>query len=405
MKRGHLSQFFSGVASKTLSVVETNPSASHQHELNGVNGLITILGEASDQAIRYPAKFLYLNDDSESAVAAECEVSWYDSRRKHPTRTEHRLYFPTNEVMERATQGDLLILGRQQNDSLLIAVVESGSTTANQMRWLFGLEENDTRCRVKSEDETDALQVGFAGRFILEQLGIELEESETDYLQDMLDRFGGGFPSTKVFSAFARETLTGVSSLDNPDEAIVRWVEQEEILFRTLERHIVAQRLVEGFGSDVDAFVAFSLSVQNRRKSRAGHALENHLEAVFLEHDTQYSREKVTENRTKPDFVFPGIEDYHTVEFPSECLTMLGVKQTCKDRWRQVLSEAQRIRDKHLLTLEPSISVNQTEEMQAHNLQLVVPLEIQDSYRPDQQQWLMSLAEFLELLRDREPFD
>lgn len=46
--------------------------------------------------------------------------------------------------------------------------------------------------------------------------------------------------------------------------------------------------------------------------------------------------------------------------------TMLGVKSTCKDRWRQVLSEAKRIDNKHLATLEPGISENQTAEMQAH---------------------------------------
>lgn len=54
-------------------------------------------------------------------------------------------------------------------------------------------------------------------------------------------------------------------------------MEQEELLFRTLERHIVSTRLKEGFGNeklDVDVFISFSLSVQNRRKSRVGYALE-----------------------------------------------------------------------------------------------------------------------------------
>ncbi len=55
---------------------------------------------------------------------------------------------------------------------------------------------------------------------------------------------------------------------------------------------------------------------------------------------------------------------------------MLGVKSTCKDRWRQVLSEAARIPDKCLLTVEPGISENQTNEMQANRLQLVLPGEV-----------------------------
>ena len=74
---------------------------------------------------------------------------------------------------------------------------------------------------------------------------------------------------------------------------------------------------------------------------------------------------------------------------------MLGVKTTCKDRWRQVLSEAARIPDKHLLTLEPGISENQTNEMQANRLQLVLPSELHVTYRENQQAWLMSLKEFV----------
>lgn len=50
----------------------------------------------------------------------------------------------------------------------------------------------------------------------------------------------------------------------------------------------------------------------------------------------------------KPDFIFPDGVSYHNFEFQADKLTMLGAKTTCKDRWRQVLNEADRIRDKHL---------------------------------------------------------
>jgi hypothetical protein len=182
-------------------------------------------------------------------------------------------------------------------------------------------------------------------------------------------------------------------------------VDQEELLFRTFERHLVAERLREGFGpqgDDVDSFISFLLSVQNRRKSRVGHALENHLEQVFLSHDINYSRNRETENRAKPDFIFPDIDKYHDPEFPEFRLSMLGVKSTCKDRWRQVLSEAARINGKHLLTLEPGISENQTTEMQSNSLQLVVPSGLHATYRPDQQTWLFNVADFLEMVRVRQ---
>ena len=63
-------------------------------------------------------------------------------------------------------------------------------------------------------------------------------------------------------------------------------------LFLRLERRIVADRLETGFvnadGTDVDGFIRFSLSVRNRRKSRMGHSLEHHLEAVFVAHAIRY---------------------------------------------------------------------------------------------------------------------
>src|SRR5690606_10029713 len=126
-----------------------------------------------------------------------------------------------------------------------------------------------------------------------------------------------------------------------------------EKLFRRLERKIVEERLKKGFlngnDTDVDGFIHFSLSVQNRRKSRAGYALENHLEALFNKHSLLFSRTVETENKSKPDFLFPGGQSYHNLLFPSELLTMLGVKTSCKDRWRQILSEASRVEKKHLL--------------------------------------------------------
>lgn len=187
------------------------------------------------------------------------------------------------------------------------------------------------------------------------------------------------------------------------DDVLMAWMEQEEILFRTLERYMVADRLAKGFEGDVDSFMSFSLSVQNRRKSRVGLALENHLEELFAGCGIRYSRTAVTENRSKPDFIFPGQAEYHNPAFNPLNLTMLGVKSTCKDRWRQVLAEAGRIERKHLLTLEAAISTSQTGEMQAKKLQLVLPRSLRATYTAEQQSWLMDLSSFTELVRDRQP--
>jgi len=153
---------------------------------------------------------------------------------------------------------------------------------------------------------------------------------------------------------------------------------------------------------DVDGFIGYSLSIQNRRKSRVGQALENHVEQLFIGRNIRFDRTKITENNSKPDFIFPGISEYHDNAFSAALLTMLGVKSTCKDRWRQVLSEADKIPCKHLLTLEASISENQTSEMQSQNLQLVVPSAIRGTYSAQQQKWLMNLDDFIKLVISRQ---
>jgi len=83
---------------------------------------------------------------------------------------------------------------------------------------------------------------------------------------------------------------------------------------------------------------------------------------------------------------------------------MLGAKSTCKDRWRQVLSEADRISRKHLLTLEPSISTNQTDEMIAKNLQLVVPQPIHETYTEEQRVWLFDVDQFIDEVKEKQRF-
>lgn len=130
----------------------------------------------------------------------------------------------------------------------------------------------------------------------------------------------------------------------------------------------------EGFSNDVEGFLSFSLSVQNRRKSRIGYALENHLEEILILVEFIALIAKITENKSKPDFIFPSVEKYHDSTFNPQLLTMLGVKKYLQeDRWRQVLSEADKIEYKHLLTLETAISENQTNEMKDKKLRLVLP--------------------------------
>lgn len=400
MKKGYLSEYFVDIGYKRLSAVEALRHRSNQHEFDGVGALKRMLGSARRT---FPAGFIYLSDDDPEPVVDTAFLTWYDAREAHPTRSEYRLYFPDTAVSERANEGDLLVIGRRPDDSMLVIIAEAGSTHERQVSWLFALAgPQKAGYAIKTEDEADRLRMEFSSRFILDQIGIEVDFEDRDHLGMMLERFGGTFPTTRVFSEFARSTLPEVSATDDPDHVLLAWMEREEALFRALERNLISERLEKGFAGDVDAFISFSLSVQNRRKARAGSALENHLEYLFTLLGVRHNRTAVTEGRSKPDFLFPGQAEYHNPLFPSDRLTMLGVKSSCKDRWRQVLAEAAKIGRKHLLTLEPGISENQTFEMQAHGVSLVLPRAIHASYTAAQQGWLMDVAGFIGLVRGRQ---
>ena len=410
MKHGYLSQYFDGVAIKRLSVVEADVIHSHQHEFNGVEGLRTILGEP-DGKVRFDAKFLYLTDQDDEPVVEDGFLTWYDARLKARLergvdRSEYRLYFPTNLVSQCAAAGDLLVIAKRADSTLLAIVAEKDTTIERQILWLFGFSDlTHPGFSVKSELETEQDRIGFAARVVLEQIGIEAEEQAPNYLEQMLSNFKGAFPKTIEFSAYARSTIPDMSSYDDPDAALVAWMEREEILFRTLEKHLLGEKLrglTQAGIEDTEPFIQLMQSALQRRKSRAGSALENHLEQVFKDQGVTYTRTGVTENKLKPDFIFPSIQNYHDVAFPQTRLTMLASKSTCKDRWRQILNEAARIPDKHLLTLEPSISENQTDEMKTERVQLVIPQSLHATYSTKQQTWLMDMASFTDLARQRQ---
>ncbi|WP_166037173.1 type II restriction endonuclease [Sphingosinicella sp. YJ22] len=401
MKSGYLSQYFKQIAWKHLSAVDAEAHRSHQHEFGGVGKLKAVLG--TEDRPNIPTAFIYLNDDDPEPLQETRYLSWYDTRRSQDHRgPEYRLYFPDNIVTDNAAEGDLLIIGVRPDETLMAIIAEAGSTVENQLLWLFGANDlMHPGYSVKGELEADQTRLEFAAYYILEQLGVEVEQEAPSYLDDMLSRFNGKFPGTRDFSAYARHSLGEIDLKGDPDRAVIVLMEREEILFRTLERHLIAERLQAGF-AEIDDFLQFSLSVQNRRKSRAGSALENHLEHLFGLLDIRGDRTAVTEGKAKPDFLFPGAKAYHDPRFPSELLTMLGAKSTCKDRWRQVLAEAERIPDKHLLTLEPSITTSQTDEMQQRRLQLVVPRGLHESYTVPQRSWLMSVSDLVAMLLERQ---
>ena len=407
MNFGVLADLFEGAGAKVLTEVEINRQRSNQHEFQGVSGFRAFLGTPSEKQT-FPATFYWLEDDETAApIRQNSFCTWSDVRRGKVGRSpEYHLYYGADSeaVVHRAKAGDQVVVARKQDGSLMVFITPEGATIGQQLLWLFGLDLFEGRAAVRLLDRDNAVELGFAARSILADLDIETEEQTPDAFDQLIEKFGREFPGTVPLSVFARETTANVDPLEDPDGTLVAWMEHEESLFRHLEREIVSDRLKEGFfeadRADVDGFISFSLSVQNRRKSRAGYAFGHHVEAILKAHAISYQREATTEKRNAADFLFPGEGEYADLHYPDDQLAMLAVKTSCKDRWRQVLAEADRIQTKHLLTLEPAISRVQTSEMQGQGLQLVLPTSLHSTYQPYQRKWLWGVGDFLALVRE-----
>lgn len=412
MTRGHLRDYFVGVGVKRLRAVDAEPKISKQHEI-GTTSQMRREFLHLDGKVRFKTTFVWLADDQDCVIDEGCSTHYGTRSNEAHRHPEWRLCFQANRVTELMRQGDALFLALSPGRTLYFIVTPGGSTSLRQVSWLFGLSASDSPSTktlfVSREVKTDEPGLDFSARMILDQLGIAFKDPMTRSIDTIVDRLGETFPKTEKLSKLARESLGELPVEEDPDTALVEWLDREEAVFRRFERRIVAKRLEfeQGFRredgeADVDGCIGFALSIQNRRESRMGHALKNHLEAVFQAHQVSYVRGFSTENTHRPDFLFPSAEAYRTApESGDPHLIMLGAKSSCKESWRQVLAEASKIQTKHLLTLEVGISEPQTHQMRESDLQLVVPRPIQDTYTAEQRKWLWTLSDFIREVKRR----
>lgn len=250
----------------------------------------------------------------------------------------------------------------------------------------FGISPTETNCIIDKEE-------------------VRTKAKESMAIQEYVSEINNKFPSTEEMAAVAREIQNRIYGHKDyicidPDQKIINWTEVEFKLFRAVESARYGELIKHGFQS-VDEFVKLANMVLNRRKSRAGKSLEHHLAAIFEGNYIQYDSQTVTEGHKKPDFLFPSCRAYHDLNYPTEKLIFLAAKTTCKDRWRQVLNEADRLKGntKYLFTLQRGISERQMDEMQSEKVTLVVPKPYIVEYPENRRERIWTLAKFVEYVK------
>lgn len=237
---------------------------------------------------------------------------------------------------------------------------------------------------------------------------VDLDLQEKKEIYSFISYLKADFPSSEIMSSKARDIQNVVYNhleyiISNPDQKLLDWTSMEYKLFRALEHVRYGEAIRNGF-ENVEDFITLANQVLNRRKSRAGKSLEHHLSAIFDGNAVSYTAQAVTEGRKKPDFIFPSEAAYHDTSFSVEKIISLAAKTTCKDRWRQVLNEADRLRDKNkfLCTMQQGITSAQMDEMQSEKVILVVPKPYIKTYPRDKQDRIWTIKRFIEYVKEKE---
>lgn len=305
------------------------------------------------------------------------------------TRNEYRITrFGRNfEFLQDRYVGSLIIIAQQSEDYYQAFVLEHEDDIESFL-FYFNLSTEQTNQLI------DLSQTKSTGEL--------LRDAILEKIKDLQD-----FPMTNEMGRMAQDIynrLNGVTEEEirkTPDKILMNWYSAEWELFRSLEEKVYRPVYTQPF-TDCQSLIDFSNKILNRRKSRAGKSLEHHLSAIFNAENLIFEEQAVTEANKKPDFLFPNSECYHNFEFPADDLTVLGAKTTCKDRWRQVTTEADRLDEKYLFTLQPGISRNQLKEMAAEKVLLVVPEDHISTFPSEYQGSLSTLRSFINLVKEKQ---
>jgi hypothetical protein len=321
----------------------------------------------------------------------ESMITWYGVAKREYRLTRFGKDFP---FLNEDVVGDLLVLIGKSRDEFLAYV----------------LDYDDDIEEIQSALGVEAFETGPAGRrgrnwgvYVHGQA--QNPESEGACIDRQIRELSAtmdSFPTGNVFSESTRTTLS--SCLKKfaklaADEALVRSFQTEYKLFQAVERQVCQNEVSGRLFKNIDEFIQTAASIMNRRKARAGRSFENHVEYLLTKAGIPHKMRPLLGPDGRPDILIPSEEAYFDQNWPEHRLFVVGLKTTCKDRWRQVLYEGHRVRAKHILTLQPGISEAQLSEMHGAGVSLVVPKSLHKSFPTDNPISLLSVEGFMQAVK------
>ncbi len=372
------------LAAKVLAEVEANPDTSHQHEFNA--GLLRKALELPPERLSGELEIIYAaRDPSTDPMTEACRFTLYNAREGRPRTPEYRLYFDSDEFQGLARAGDVLILTRAEQTSRLRALVVPADTDLGQsLAHALAARHEEIGQRFR---RISALIAGTDAKRLLEATAEPSAPGDRD-LESLLDASfiatalsAGKLPPTRDMAVEATATVRRFSSrLLDPDSELHARLQAETLLFRRIEDGL-GRRVIEQLGSrattiEFGELAELVMSRLQARRSRRGHSLQHHFASLLEGLGIPFTAQCRTEHGETPDFVIPGCPQYHDPGFPGDCLRMVACKSTVKERWAQILKEADRISPKFVLTLDPGLTDDLILRMFEKRLEAFLPSAI-----------------------------
>lgn len=366
---------------KFLSANDTSTTGAHQAGIYIAKSAIKILFDAPGERGKNKDRTVKIKWQDD--FTTDSRFIYYGQG----TRNEYRITrfnrgFP---FLRPEHTGDLFVLVKVSEEDYYAYVLPT-EEEINDFLNAFGMSPTDTGNLINKEWNRPEEKVADAIR---------------NYIRDLKVDFPVSYEMAFVARSIHNDIYDHIEDITvAPDNKIISWINMEYQLFREIEFVRYGDFISKGFNS-VEDFISLANMVLNRRKSRAGKSLEHSLAAIFDGNNMKYISQPRTEGNKRPDFLFPDENSYHDITFPAENLVFLGAKTTCKDRWRQIINEANRIGEKHLFTLQQGISAAQLDEMKEERVILVVPEPYIATFPREKRCDIWTLKKFIEYTKEK----
>lgn len=371
---------------KFLSANDSGETGGHQAGiLISIKALSMLFNKQINELDHIEKRTVKINWQND--ITTESNFIYYTS--KHELRITGFGYgFP---YLKKEYTGALFILTKQDKENYSAFILNTEEEISEYLN-AVGISTTETNNIIKKAGYYKSIQE-------MELIQKYIEELKKDGIE---------FPDSYTMSKVAREIENSVYNCKNytityPDKKLISYTDEEYRLFRKIEYDVYSTRINQGF-NNMDSFIDLANKIINRRKSRAGKSLEHHIAAIFDDNNLRYEEQVITEGNKRPDFIFPSGEAYHNLRYPTDKIVSLASKTTCKDRWRQVINEADRLRDKnkYLLTLQQGISSAQLSEMEQEKVILVVPDVYKNMYPANYRDKIWNVKKFIDYIKEIE---